>query len=588
MNTNRLYGMMLAVVALTMTGCQADVFNEHQGEVPIALTATVQEGDVTRAGTAVQSTQFANQEKFYAYFPTGVKVGSTTSASSTTYTANGSGGATPATQPYFNADVSSATVHAYYPYVSGKQVTNSTSSFSVEQDQTSDANYNKSDLMYATTTVQKASPTASLTFTHKMSKILVTANIGAGITNIQGIRIIGGSRTINIATPLSCTLGTTLSNANSTSSYITMYSGTSTSAVNCAALIPPQTINGNFLQIVTDKGTATYSLSSKQFETGKSYQLTITVNQAAVGTTTSITGWTGTGNVTVNPTVVKGGVGAIAGVFSVSSSTKVLFSQGNLQATYNGSSWTWAFAANQWDYIGNAPGNTSVTSSSPFVSGANVTVDLFGWVGASSTWTGVNKYGITSSTATNATNGYGNQYSENLKSDWGTLIGTGWRTLTLDEWKYLFNSRSTGGSAFGTSNARYAFATINTNSTAVVGVILFPNSVTIAASEVTTAGTVNGNSNWATKCTTAQWTALAAKGCVFLPAPGYRQGSIISDVDVSGSYWSSTSVGSNSSGSYVSSYCPGFTATFGTPQVLVENTSYRSIGHPVRLVRNVN
>lgn len=585
MNTNRLYGMMLAVVALTMTGCQADVFNEHQGEVPIALTATVQEGDVTRAGTDVQSTQFANQEKFYAYFPTGVKVGSTTSASSTTYTANGSGGATPATQPYFNADVSSATVHAYYPYVSGKQVTNSTTSFSVEQDQTSDANYNKSDLMYATTTVQKSSPTASLTFTHKMSKILVTANIGAGITNIQGIRIIGGSRNIDISTPLSCTLGTTLSNANSTSSYITMYSGTSTSAVSCAALIPPQTINGNFLQIVTNAGTATYSLSSKQFETGKSYQLTITVNAAAVGTTTSITGWTGTGNVTVNPTVVKGGVGAIAGVFSVSSSTKVLFSQGNLQATYNGSSWTWAFAANQWDYIGNAPGNTSVTSSSPYISGTNVTVDLFGWVGASSTWTGVAQYGITSSTSTTPdANGYGTTYNENLKYDWGTLIGTGWRTLTKDEWNYLLNSRTTGGSAFGTSNARYALATINTNSTAVVGLILFPNSVTIAASEVTTVGTVNAKSSWTTKCTTAQWTALAAKGCVFLPAAGYRNGTSLSGVGSESFYWSSTHLAANSANNNVSAYHMYFASSF----VTAESAAYRRTGMSVRLVRNVN
>jgi len=31
------------------------------------------------------------------------------------------------------------------------------------------------------------------------------------------------------------------------------------------------------------------------------------------------------------------------GVFSVSSTKQVVFSQGNLQATYNGSAWSWAF-----------------------------------------------------------------------------------------------------------------------------------------------------------------------------------------------------------------------------------------------------
>lgn len=32
------------------------------------------------------------------------------------------------------------------------------------------------------------------------------------------------------------------------------------------------------------------------------------------------------------------------GVFSVSATKKVSFAQGNLQATYNGSNWSWAFA----------------------------------------------------------------------------------------------------------------------------------------------------------------------------------------------------------------------------------------------------
>ncbi len=44
--------------------------------------------------------------------------------------------------------------------------------------------------------------------------------------------------------------------------------------------------------------------------------------------------------------------GAINGQFSVSATKKVYFSKGNLQATYN-TSWSWAFATNQWDYIGN-------------------------------------------------------------------------------------------------------------------------------------------------------------------------------------------------------------------------------------------
>ena len=99
--------------------------------------------------------------------------------------------------------------------------------------------------------------------------------------------------------------------------------------------------------------------------------------------------------------------GELTGKFSVNANGKqVVFAQGNLQASYYGSEWVWAIAGNQWDYIGDAAGNTSVTNTAPFIDGDYKTVDLFGWVGASSTWTDVNRYGITSSTATNAADGY--------------------------------------------------------------------------------------------------------------------------------------------------------------------------------------
>jgi hypothetical protein len=45
--------------------------------------------------------------------------------------------------------------------------------------------------------------------------------------------------------------------------------------------------------------------------------------------------------------------GELNGLFTINASgDKVQFSQGNLQATYDGSAWSWAFAENQWDYIG--------------------------------------------------------------------------------------------------------------------------------------------------------------------------------------------------------------------------------------------
>ena len=271
------------------------------------------------------------------------------------------------------------------------------------------------------------------------------------------------------------------------------------------------------------------------------------------------------------------------GKFSVSATQKVSFSKGNLQATWDGSSWTWAFAENQWDYIGNGGGNTMVTSSSPYISGAG-TVDLFGWVGASNTtWTGAAQYGIILSAKQNSSEGYGNVADESLKSDWGNTMGGSWRTLTSDEWGYIFGINSgdkrPGSTVNGTDNARYTLATINTDDTGVNGVILFPDGVTIAAGEATSWGAINSNNDYGTKCTSAQWTALAAKGCVFLPAAGQRMGTTVTGAGSYGHYWSSSPYIDEVQGAY---YLV-FPYLYGEPV----DFNQRQMGYSVRLVRNV-
>lgn len=235
--------------------------------------------------------------------------------------------------------------------------------------------------------------------------------------------------------------------------------------------------------------------------------------------------------------------GMLPGTFSVSGSSKVRFSQGNLQATYDGSNWTWAFAANQYDFIGNVAGNTKVTATSPYISEPG-TVDLFGWVGASSTWEGVAKYGITSSTATNNDNGYGNVATEGLKADWGTLAisnggntsNSGWYTLTggsNSEWEYLINGRTT---------TRYAMATVAGKS----GVILFPDVYTHPI-DLTALQSANTSSAAYTTNTfdADDWSKMEAAGAVFLPAAGFRRKSSVSNVGIVGFYRSSSPFTSN-------------------------------------------
>ena len=264
--------------------------------------------------------------------------------------------------------------------------------------------------------------------------------------------------------------------------------------------------------------------------------------------------------------------GAINGRFTINSDNdQVYFSRGNLQAIGTTTSspsggWTWTFATNQWDYIGNSAANTRINGNGT-ISNAG-TVDLFGYS------TGNTYYGINNSTSNN-------DYDGDFV-DWGGLIGTGWRTLTGDEWAYVFNTRASGSTVNSTDNARYTFATINTDGTSVYGLVLFPDDVTIVTDEATSWGNVNTPSDsWSnsTQCTTAQWNALATKGCVFLPFAGYRSGTTVT-INSRGDYRSSTPDGSTASYSYYVRFYEG--------HLEPKRSYYRSSGYSVRLVYDAN
>ena len=255
--------------------------------------------------------------------------------------------------------------------------------------------------------------------------------------------------------------------------------------------------------------------------------------------------------------------GLLAGKFSVSDTKQVQFSQGNLQAVVGGGyasdyyyASSWKFAEHQWDYIGYAfagqyfnPGNT---------------VDLFGWVGSNAD-NNTFGYGLCASTNDND---YGYTISA-LKSDWGTLAITnggntpnfGWRTLTKDEWDYLFNTRTT------TSGIRYAKTTVNGKN----GVILLPDDWNHALISDFTSNPI----------TAAEWTSdFEAHGAVFLPAAGRRDGrdgTSVIYVNSSGHYWSSTSDRINYA----------YQVFFDNSDLQPASNSGRHNGCSVRLVKDV-
>lgn len=265
----------------------------------------------------------------------------------------------------------------------------------------------------------------------------------------------------------------------------------------------------------------------------------------------------------------------VEGLFTVYSDASVhqivTFSPGNLRATTSdlGTNWTWSFAPHQYDFIGNAAANTLITGNKTVSD--NGTVDLFGW-STSSTY-----YGINSST----TDG---DYSGAFV-DWGGLVSDAsntWRTLTVNEWNFIFNKRS-AATINGVPDARYTKATITIDNKSVTGVILFPDFYAAGTPEGVIWGAINTpDASFATSCTEQGWGVLEAYGCVFLPSGGYRWGNDLGVlVEISenyGGYWSAT----KTSGTNVNYLF------FKDNNTNPWSDDYPHRGHSVRLVKNFN
>ena len=230
--------------------------------------------------------------------------------------------------------------------------------------------------------------------------------------------------------------------------------------------------------------------------------------------------------------------GALTGKFSVSASKQIQFSKGNLVATIDasGTPTAWKFAANQYDCLGEGGANKTIGTAAG-------DIDLFGWSTAAS------KYGISTSTSSS-------DYSGDFV-DWGKNIGDGstWRTLSKDEWTYLFNTTS----RMVNSKPCYSNAVsgVSIGGTTYKGVFIYPD---------------NYNGNEVSSSMT--WDQINAAGIIFLPAAGYRDGSNVGYVGDFGYYWSSTALGSDSA----------FSVGFNSSEVSPGNDDHRDFGFNVRLI----
>ncbi len=208
-----------------------------------------------------------------------------------TYTGDGSTAnsqlLTPPTNYVFKYPSSNGVdVYALHPATDAVNVDKTTTSFSVKDDQTADADYNNSDLITATAANQtKAQGTILLNFEHKLSKVVVnlqvddTENLGIVLDN--AVIKINGDKTVALTHTANSDGSTTLNlGATSDPSAITLGEYDATNGT--AGIIIPQTAkkDNKLIEVYLPANNATFSYTPQTdelFEAGKEYVYTLTL-----------------------------------------------------------------------------------------------------------------------------------------------------------------------------------------------------------------------------------------------------------------------------------------------------------------------
>lgn len=289
--------ILFAVGALAMAACSSNDPEVQAGADEICLYTEV--AAPTRAydnPIDLQDAQFAENTDI-SVMVTDKATDNRVQYSLTTYRADGSGGLTPVTKQYYPPSGSNVDICAYHPAAV-------TPTFTVADDQRATGDYRASDLMWAQLTdINKNTPAANrvLHFQHLCSKILVKLVKGNGVTDAEiaaaKITLEGGTGDEN-----RLIIGGIFGTGDGVLTPDPNVTGTITIATNAgtashAAVVIPQEMGGKKLTVgfvANDVvyATQSYTIPATEFEPGKKYAYTVTVNKAELVVTATIEDWT--------------------------------------------------------------------------------------------------------------------------------------------------------------------------------------------------------------------------------------------------------------------------------------------------------
>lgn len=395
-------------------------------------------------------------------------------------------------------DIEDETLYALYPASAKKDYADGVYNVEIPRVQTYQVENGKQVIH----PLMAAKGTNSLFFKHVCSLLEVQVPEITGMT-VQYIDI----TTVDGATPLSgegqvTVTGETPTFAFSSDNiypYVRLDCGEGVSGTEFYIVVPP--IDGKKLKV-----TLTVKSSSNRYRHAVSQSRDASLPSGLCGLVTIPTFELTAAEDITAPT------NALCEYFSMSETTKVFFSKGNLQYRANGN--LWRFANYQYEIKGEY--NTNISNS------YGGFIDLFGWGTTGKDGCGSPTY------TSNKDDLYIIHFipNSNMTSeyDWGAnnISGTtGWRTPTNDEWNYLL------------AHHDVAHAMVDT----VKGIIVLPNYWILpdGCSFITDCDNYSDNTY-----TIEEWNKMERYGALFLPAAGRRSEKNLYSINSKGYYWTST------------------------------------------------
>ena len=293
---NLQYSIAIALAAVALTACSADDSQLPADDNVIWLNTAI--GNMTRASSELLEGNFTDQQIMVQVIdldgddnrlPAGEW-----SYGPVVYTANGNGGLTTETPQDYPANGHAVDIFAYHPATAPTEA----GAFQVRVDQSGDAAYLASDLMYASlSAVSRTSSAAerTLNFRHLLSKLVVTLvqgdmpddDFNSATVALENVVIKG------TFTPATGQFRPTSSSSDGSRRGTIVIARNAGSDAH-AAIVLPQAVSTQAGRLAVTIGGKTLYYSFDEgftFQSGQVYQLTVKVDRVRLSVTATMQPW---------------------------------------------------------------------------------------------------------------------------------------------------------------------------------------------------------------------------------------------------------------------------------------------------------